>query len=83
MIAEQYDDLYDFWYDPLAQLTIPLLDLNSSDEIRLADIGGGTGGLAESIYKLSGNKITYHTSHHYSIMLFDCTIIIFIIFIIG
>ncbi len=49
-------------------MAIPALDLNGSDEIRLADIGGGTGGLAETIYKLSGNKITYHSSHHYYVV---------------
>ena len=54
MIAEHYDDLYDFWYEPLARLTIPLLDLDRGDDVRVADIGGGTGALAESIYKLSG-----------------------------
>ena len=52
-IAKKYDDLFGFWYGPLATLLIPLLELNPDDKI--ADIGGGTGEMAERISLLSGH----------------------------
>ena len=51
-IAKNYDDLYGFWYEPMAKALIPLLKLSPHDKI--ADIGGATGGVAERIGSLTG-----------------------------
>ena len=55
--AEHYDHLsqfYDRFYDneTAASVAIKYLDLQPED--RLADVGGGTGGVAELIYKRVG-----------------------------
>ena len=55
--ADHYDHLsqcYDQFYDneAAAKMVIKYLDLQPED--RLADVGGGTGGLAEAICKRVG-----------------------------
>ena len=44
--------MYSFLYGPLVKKIIPLLDL--TPDVSIVDIGGGTGAVAEFIFKLSG-----------------------------
>ena len=53
-IAEKYDEYMFYWYEPIAQLVARHLDLKPDD--RVADIGGGTGGVAHRLWKIAGQK---------------------------
>ena len=52
-IADNFDKFYRFWYDPMAEIVAKYLDLKPTD--RVADIGAGTGGVAHSLWKNTGN----------------------------
>ena len=53
-LAEHYDSLYAYVNEKTSEIVIQWLSLTPDD--RLADIGGGTGGVSESIWKSAGRS---------------------------
>ena len=48
-VAPKYDQFYNYIYSEQANITVRWLDLSPSD--RLADVGGGTGGISTLVWK--------------------------------
>lgn len=48
-MADNYDQLYGYWYEPVAEVIASHLDLVPTD--KLVDIGAGTGGVAHRLWK--------------------------------
>ena len=50
-MADEYDRLYGYWYEPVAKVIARHLDLGPAD--RLVDIGAGTAGVANQLWKIA------------------------------
>ena len=58
-IAGEYDHLYDHVYEAIVAVAVK--HLNLSPDVRLAEIGGGTGEVAHLIWKMAGIGFCSHS----------------------
>ena len=64
--APKYDQFYNYVYSEKASITVRWLDLSTND--RLADVGGGTGGISTLVWKEASKTTIFVTENYLAII---------------